>query len=45
MLIDKNHDIQIAEDLETYLASRVEDKLDYQKFYLYSNLIHSMNAY
>ncbi len=30
MLIDKNPDIQIAEALKTYLASRVEDKLDYQ---------------
>ena len=32
---------QIEEVLKTYLASGVEDQVDYQKFYLYSILTHS----
>ncbi len=39
--MDKNLDIRIAEALETYLASGVEDQVDYQKFYLYSIVTHS----
>ena len=34
--MDKNLDIQMAEALKAYLTSRVEDQVDYQKFYLYS---------
>ncbi len=39
--MDKNLDIQIEDALKTYLASRVEDQVDYQKFYLYSIVTHS----
>ena len=39
--MDKNFDIQIVEALEAYLASGVEDQVDYQKFYLYSIVTHS----
>ncbi|MBD5357687.1 MAG: Fic family protein [Bacteroides sp.] len=39
--MDKELDIQIAEALKTYLASGVEDQVDYQKFYLYSIVTHS----
>ncbi len=34
--MDKNLDIQIEDALKAYLASGVEDQVDYQKFYLYS---------
>ena len=34
--MDKDLDIQIVEALKAYLASGVEDQVDYQKFYLYS---------
>ena len=39
--MDTNLDIQIMEALKTYLASGVEDQVDYQKFYLYSIVTHS----
>lgn len=39
--MDKNLDIQIADALKAYLASGVEDQVDYQKFYLYSIVTHS----
>ena len=37
----KNLDIQVVEALKAYLASGVEDQVDYQKFYLYSLVTHS----
>ena len=37
----KNLGIQIVEALKAYLASGVEDQVDYQKFYLYSIVTHS----
>ncbi len=37
----RNLDIQIEEALKAYLASGVEDQVDYQKFYLYSIVTHS----
>ena len=39
--MDNNLDIQIKEALKAYLASGVEDQVDYQKFYLYSIVTHS----
>lgn len=39
--MDKDLDIQIEEALKDYLASGVEDQVDYQKFYLYSIVTHS----
>lgn len=39
--MDKDLDIQIGEALKAYLASGVEDQVDYQKFYLYSIVTHS----
>ena len=39
--MDKDPDIQIEEALKNYLASGVEDQMDYQKFYLYSIVTHS----
>lgn len=39
--MDKNLDIHIEEALKAYLASGVEDQVDYQKFYLYSIVTHS----
>ncbi len=39
--MDKNLDIQVEEALRAYLASGVEDQVDYQKFYLYSIVTHS----
>ncbi len=39
--MDINFDIQIEEALKAYLASGVEDQVDYQKFYLYSIVTHS----
>ncbi len=39
--MDKDLDIQITEALKAYLASGVEDQVDYQKFYLYSIVTHS----
>ena len=41
MTMDKNLDIQLEEALRTYLASGIEDQVDYQKFYLYSIVAHS----
>lgn len=40
--MDNNLDIQIEEALKTYLVSRVEDQVDYQKVYLNSIVTHSM---
>ena len=40
-VVDNNLDIQIVEALKAYLASGVEDQVDYQKFYLYSIVTHS----
>ena len=37
----QNLDKQIEKALMAYLASGVEDLVDYQKFYLYSIVIHS----
>lgn len=37
----QNLDIQAVKILMAYLASGVEDQVDYQKFYLYSIVIHS----
>lgn len=34
---------QIEEVLKTYLVSGVEDQVDYQKFYLYFIVTHSMS--
>ena len=39
--MDENLDIQVKEALKAYLASGVEDQVDYQKFYLYSIVTHS----
>ncbi len=39
--MDKNLDIQIEAALKAYLASGVEEQVDYQKFYLYSIVTHS----
>ena len=39
--MDKDLDIQIAEALNAYMASGVENQVDYQKFYLYSIVTHS----
>lgn len=39
--MDKVLDIQIEETLKAYLASGVEDQVNYQKFYFYSILTHS----
>ena len=39
--MDKNLDMQIDEALKAYLASGVEEQVDYQKFYLYSIVTHS----
>ena len=43
--MDKNLDIQIEEALSAYLASGVEDQVDYQKLYLYSIVPHSPNDF
>ena len=39
--MDKNLNIQIIDTLKAYLASGVEEQVDYQKFYLYSIVTHS----
>lgn len=39
--MDKNLDILIEEALRAYLASGVEEQVDYLKFYLYSIVTHS----
>lgn len=39
--MDNNLDIQIEEAMKTYLPSRVENQVDYQKFYLDSIVTHS----
>lgn len=39
--MDTNLDIQAAKVMMAYLASGVEDQVDYQKFYLYSIVPHS----
>ncbi len=39
--MNKNLNIQVEEALKAYLASGVEDQVDYQKFYLYSIVTHS----
>ncbi len=39
--MDKNLDVQIVEALKAYLASGVEEQVDYQKFYFYSIVTHS----
>lgn len=38
--MDKNLDELIKEALKVYLASGVENQVDYQKLYLYSTLTH-----
>lgn len=38
--MDANLDIQIEKALKNYLASGIEDQVDYQKFYLYSIVPH-----
>ncbi len=40
--MDTNLDIQIKEALKAYIASGVEEQVDYQKFYLYSIAEHTM---
>lgn len=40
-MMDKTLDLQIEKALKDYLASGVEDQVDYQKFYLYSIVTHS----
>ena len=39
--MDKSLDIQIGEALKAYLASGVEEQVNYQRFYLYSIVTHS----
>lgn len=39
--MDTNPNMQIEGALKSYLASGVEDQMDYQKFYLYSIVTHS----
>ena len=39
--MDNSLNIQIETDLKAYLASGVEEQVDYQKFYLYSIVTHS----
>ena len=39
--MDKGLDIQMEEALKAYLASGVEEQVNYQKFYLYSIVTHS----
>lgn len=39
--MDTNLNMQIEEGLKSYLASGVEDQVDYQKFYLYSIVTNS----
>lgn len=39
--MDTNLDIQIEKALMAYLASGVEDQVEYQKFYLYSIVTNS----
>lgn len=39
--MDNSLNIQIEKDLKAYLASGVEEQVDYQKFYLYSIVTHS----
>ena len=39
--MNKDLDIQVVEALKAYLASGVEDQVDYQKFYLYSIVTRS----
>ncbi|MCM1223924.1 MAG: Fic family protein [Lachnospiraceae bacterium] len=41
ILMNKVLDIRIEEALRAYLASGVEEQVDYQKFYLYSIVTHS----
>jgi len=41
IIMIKDIDIQVEEALKAYLASGVEDQVDYQKFYLYSIVTHS----
>lgn len=39
--MDNSLDIQIKEALKAYRATGIEDQVDYQKFYLYSIVLHS----
>lgn len=39
--MDTNLNMQIEDTLKAYMASGVEDQVDYQKFYLYSIVTHS----
>ena len=39
--VDRYLELQVMEALKAYLASGVEDQVDYQKFYLYSIVTHS----
>ena len=41
MKMNTELDIKIEETLKAYMASGVEEQLDYQKFYLYSIVTHS----
>ena len=41
LIMDKDLDIQIEEALKAYLASGVEEQVNYQRFYLYSIVTHS----
>ena len=40
--MNKELDIKIEETLRAYMASGVEEQVDYQKFYLYSIVTHSI---
>lgn len=40
--MDQNLNNQIEATMKAYLASGVEDQVDYQKFYRYSIVTHSM---
>ena len=39
--MDINLNMQMEDTLKAYMASGVEDQVDYQKFYLYSIVTHS----
>lgn len=39
--MDENLDIEVENALKAYLASEIEDQVDYTKFYLYSIVTHS----
>lgn len=39
--MDANLDIQLEKDLKAYIATGVEDQVNYQKFYIYSIVTNS----